>query len=116
MLAQGQVLYENFARFSGVLCPQLEVIPSQARSSSQEEDSSKNGGGDEEDEDGDGDPQDVRQYLLLRVFSCRELTLQSKLEVQINVGLRTAAVVFHISCALNVPGHHVRGGAVGKVR
>ena len=55
------MLYENFARFSGVLCPQLEVILSQARSSSQEENSSKNGAGDEEDEDGDGDPQDVRQ-------------------------------------------------------
>ena len=55
------MLYENVARFSGVLCPQLEVILSQASSFSQEVDSSENGGGDEEDEDGDGDPQDVRQ-------------------------------------------------------
>ena len=55
------MLYENLARFSGVLCPQLEVILPQARTSSQEEDSNKNGGGDEEDEDGDGNTQDVCQ-------------------------------------------------------
>ena len=69
---------EIVARFSGVLWHQFEVILSQASSSSQEVGGSKDGGADEEDEDGDGDAQDVRQQLLLCVFSCRKLTLQSE--------------------------------------
>ena len=69
---------EIVARFSGVLWHQFEVVLSQASSSSQEVGGSKDGGADEEDEDGDGDAQDVRQQLLLCVFYCRKLTLQSE--------------------------------------
>ena len=44
-----------------LLPDEVELELDEASSSSQEEDSSKNGGGDEEDEDGDCDPQNVRQ-------------------------------------------------------
>ena len=71
-------LNEIVDRSSGVLSHQFEVVLSQASSSSQEEGGSEDGGADEEDEDGDGDAQDVRQQLLLCVFSCRKLTLQSE--------------------------------------
>ena len=78
-----QTLNEIVAGFSGVLCHQLEAFIFQAGSSSQEIGSSQDGGGDEEDEDGDGDAQDVRQQLLLQVFSCRKLTLHTKPTQQI---------------------------------
>ena len=67
------------ARFSGVFCYQFEVVHSQTGPSFKEVGGgSEDGGGDEEDEDGGGDAQDVRQQLLLCVFSCRKLTLQSE--------------------------------------
>ena len=67
------------ARFSGVFCYQFEVVHSQTGPSFKEVGGgSEDDGGDEEDEDGGGDTQDVRQQLLLRVFSCRKLTLQSE--------------------------------------
>ena len=47
-------------------------------SSSSDKVGGANDGGEEEDEDGDGDPEEVGQQLLRRVFSCRKLALQSK--------------------------------------
>ena len=67
----------DVARFSGILCDKFEVVLSQAGSSSDKV-GGANDGGEEEDEDGDGHPEEVEQQLLLWVFSCRKLALQSK--------------------------------------
>jgi len=63
-----RLLLQWDCRFSGVVCPQFEVVLSQAISFSQKEDSSDNGCGDEEDEDGDGDAKDVLLYRSLVYF------------------------------------------------
>ena len=37
-------------------------------------------------------------------------------EVEINIRLAATLVIFHISCPLDVPGHHIGGGGVVEVR